>query len=69
MGRNPGGESFPTFPSGGYAHATVGDALPFLCVLRRSSASAVNGENANCEAQRLIMCIDQDRTIVTDLRD
>ena len=22
MGQNPGGESFPTFPSGGYAHGT-----------------------------------------------
>ena len=23
MGQNPGGESFPTFPSGGYAHGST----------------------------------------------
>ena len=23
MGQNPGGESFPTFPSGGYAHGEL----------------------------------------------
>ena len=23
MGQNPGGESFPTFPSGGYAHVHI----------------------------------------------